>query len=370
LRQVGSSGALSARGGAALVRPPILVPVTQATPIRLTQFTPRAGCASKFTPGYLDRVLDGYAPPDADGYASSIESHDDAGFVEFGGGLLLQSVDFFTPIVDDPRRFGEIAAANALSDIYAMGGEPLTALNLVTFPCQLDPGVLREILAGGADKLEEAGARLLGGHSVQDDVPKYGVAVTGFVEADAVVRNRGAQPGDALLLTKPLGIGVLATALKRDLVTEAGIEEPLARAARLNRGARDAMRAVRPSAATDVTGYGLVGHLGEMLVDAGLGAVVRRRAVPVWEGVEELAAGGCYAAGLVANREHREGVVLADGLSGEDLLPLFDPQTSGGLLIAVPPEGVGAVVGELEARGEVAAVIGEVTDRAEIRVTA
>ena len=339
-------------------------------PVRLTQFTQKAGCASKFTPGYLERVLEGFAPADADGFASGIDSHDDAGYVAFGGALLLQSVDFFTPIVDDPRRFGQIAAANALSDIYAMGGEPLTALNLVTFPCELDPEILRDILAGGGAKLAEAGARLLGGHSVQDDVPKYGIAVTGFVEPEGLVRNRGARPGDALVLTKRLGIGILATALKHDLVGEAEIEEALSAAAHLNRGARDAMRAVGPSAATDVTGYALIGHLSEMLLDAGLGAVVPRGAVPVWEGVAELAAEGCYAAGLVANREHREAGVVADGVSEEELLPLYDPQTSGGLLIAVAEERVDALVRELEKREELAAVIGEVIDRPEIRITA
>ena len=340
----------------------------QETRVRLTQLTQKAGCASKFTPRYLEEVLSGFAPADADGFASGMDSHDDAGYISFGGGLLLQSVDFFTPIVDDPYRFGQVAAANALSDIYAMGGEPLTALNLVAFPCELDPDVLREILAGGASKLEEAGARLLGGHSVQDDVPKYGVAVTGFVEPERIVRNRGARPGDALVLTKPLGLGILVTALKRGLVGEGEIEEAVIAATRLNRGARDAMRAVGPSAATDVTGYGLLGHAGEMLLGARLGAVLRRGAVPVWDRAQELAADGCYAAGLAANREHREGDVAADGVGREELLPLYDPQTSGGLLIAVGAERLEALVAELEARGEVAAVVGEVTDEPVLRV--
>jgi selenide,water dikinase len=342
--------------------------MAETTRVRLTQLTQKAGCASKFTPAYLEQVLSGFAPVDADGFASGMESHDDAGYVAFGGGLLLQSVDFFTPIVDDPYRFGQVAAANALSDIYAMGAEPLTALNLVAFPCELDPEVLREILAGGASKLEEAGARLLGGHSVQDDVPKYGVAVTGFVEEEEVVRNRGARPGDGLVLTKPLGLGILVTALKRELVGEAEIEEAVAAAARLNRGARDAMRAVGVNAATDVTGYGLLGHAGEMLLDAGLGATFRPASVPVWRGAGELAARGCFAAGLAANREHRELDVVADGVPEEELLPLYDPQTSGGLLIAVGPDRVDRLVEELEARGEQAAVVGEVTDEAVLRV--
>src|SRR5215213_7122630 len=212
-----------------------------------------------------------------------METRDDAGYVPFGGGLLLQTADFFTPIVDDPYRFGQIAAANAFSDIYAMGGEPLTALNLVAFPCSLDLGILREILSGGQSRIEEAGARLCGGHSVQDEEPKYGLSVTGWVEEDRIVRNAGARAGDALVLTKPLGFGILTTALKRDLVTEAEIEDAVEAAATLNKGARDALRAVRVSAATDVTGYGLLGHLSEMLDASGVGAVVRRGGVPVWE---------------------------------------------------------------------------------------
>ena len=345
-----------------------LTTMAERTRVRLTQFTQKAGCASKFTPAYLEQVLSGFAPADADGFASGMESHDDAGYIAFGGGLLLQSVDFFTPIVDDPHRFGQVAAANALSDIYAMGGEPLTALNLVAFPCELDPEVLREILAGGASKLEEAGARLLGGHSVQDDVPKYGIAITGFVEPERLVRNRGARPGDRLVLTKPLGLGILVTALKRELVTEDEIEAAVEAATRLNRGARDAMRAVGPSAATDVTGYGLLGHAGEMLLGDGLGAIFSLSAVPVWEGAGDLAAEGCYAAGLAANREHREADVIADGVSDEAVLPLYDPQTSGGLLIAVAPDRVDRLVEELEGRGETAAVVGQVTAEPTLRV--
>ena len=309
-------------------------------------------------------------PADAEDFASGIETRDDAGFIAFGGGLLLQSADFFTPIVDDPYRFGQIAAANALSDIYAMGGEPLTALNLVGFPCSLDFGVLREILRGGNEKIAESGARLCGGHTVDDHEPKYGVSVTGFVTEDRVVRNRGARTGDVLVLTKPLGIGILATALRRDLLSEDEIEPAIEAAARLNRGACEAMQAVGVSAATDVTGFGLLGHLSEMLGDSGLGAVVRQTSVPVWDGVRELAADGCYAGGLVSNRDFLEERVRADGASDEALLTLYDPQTSGGLLIALSPERVPALVGELESRGDGAAVIGEVTDEPGILVAA
>ncbi len=298
-----------------------------------------------------------------------METRDDAGYVPFGGGLLLQSVDFFPPIVDDPYRFGQIAAANALSDVYAMGGEPLTAMNLVGFPGSLDLGILREILAGGQSKIEESGARLCGGHSVQDEEPKYGLSVTGFVEEDRVVRNVGARIGDALVLTKPLGFGILTTALKRDLVSESEIEEAVEAAATLNKGACAALREVAVSAATDVTGYGFLGHLSEMLEASALGAVVRGSEVPVWERAISLAAEGCYPGGLKNNREYLGDRVTPDGVGLEDLLPLYDPQTSGGLLVAVPEERAPALVRALAERDAVAAVVGEVVESETIRVT-
>ena len=304
----------------------------------------------------------------ADGFVSSMETRDDAGYVPFGGGLLLQSVDFFPPIVDDPYRFGQIAAANALSDIYAMGGEPLTAMNLVGFPGSLDLGVLREILAGGQSKIDESGARLCGGHSVLDEEPKYGLSVTGFVEEDRVVRNAGARAGNVLVLTKPLGFGILTTALKRDLVSEAEIEDAVEVAATLNKGARAALREVRVSAATDVTGYGLLGHLSEMLDASGVGAVVRRGGVPVWERSVSLASEGCYPGGLKNNREYLGEKVAPDGVGEEDLLPLYDPQTSGGLLVAVPEGRAPEFVGALERQGALAAVVGEVVEGRTISV--
>ena len=300
---------------------------------------------------------------------SGMETRDDAGYVPFGGGLLLQSVDFFTSIVDDPYRFGQIAAANALSDIYAMGGVPLTAMNLVAFPCSLDLGILREILAGGQSKIEESEARLCGGHSIQDDEPKYGLSVTGFVEEERVVRNAGAKADDVLVLTKPLGIGILTTALKRDLVSEAEIEAAVEVAASLNRGAATAMREVSVSAATDVTGFGFLGHLNEMLEASGVGAVVRRSEIPVWERAVSLAAEGCYPGGLNSNREYLGDAVRPDGVAIEDLLPLFDPQTSGGLLVAVPKERSAEFVRALKGHDTQAAVVGEVVEGSGILVT-
>jgi selenide,water dikinase len=313
--------------------------------------------------------LKGFAPTAVDGFVSGMETRDDAGYVPFGGGLLLQTADFFTPIVDDPYRFGQIAAANAFSDVYAMAGEPITALNLVAFPCSLDLGILRDILTGGQSKIEEAGARLCGGHSVQDDEPKYGLSVTGFVEEDKIVRNAGARVGDALVLTKPLGLGILTTALKRDLASEAEIEDAVEVASQLNKGARDAMREAPPSAATDVTGYGFFGHLAEMLEASGVGAVVHRSEIPVWERAVPLANDGCYPGGLKSNREYLEERVFADGVGTNDLLPLYDPQTSGGLLVAVPEERADEFVSSLEAHGESGCLVGMIVEGYGVQVT-
>jgi len=335
--------------------------MTEQAPVRLTSYCQAAGCAAKFAPADLELALAGMSPEDGAGFASSMESRDDAGWIELGDLILLQSVDFFTPVVDDPYRFGQIAATNALSDIYAMGGEPLTAMNLVCFPRELDLGILREILAGGGAKIAESGARLCGGHSVRDSEPKYGVSVSGHVDRRLLVRNRGARPGDALMLTKPLGVGIITTALKRQLASEDEVEDALDAMTRLNRGPRDAMQEVGASAATDVTGYGLLGHLFEMLGPDGLGAELRRKAVPVWDRAAMLGADGCYPGGLETNRSYLEERVSADGVSDHELLPLYDPQTSGGLLIAVDPGRVEPLKAQLTERGEAAAVIGEVT---------
>ena len=296
-------------------------------------------------------------------------TRDDAGFIPFGGGLLLQSADFFTPIVDDPYRFGQIAAANALSDIYAMGGYALTAMNLVGFPTSLDLSVLGEILEGGRSKIDESGARLCGGHSVKDDEPKYGLSVTGFVETEKVVRNAGAVEGDALVLTKPLGVGILTTALKRELISEDELEEAIEWAARLNRYAAEAMQRAGVSAATDVTGYGLLGHLSEMLDASGSGARLRLSEIPLLDRARELAADGCYPGGLKDNRSYLGEKISTDGVSGEDLLPLFDTQTSGGLLISAPQSSLPILLDSLRESGDVAAVIGEVTTGTGIAVT-
>jgi len=279
---------------------------------------------------------------------------------------LVATVDYITPVVDDPYAFGAIAAANSLSDIYAMGARPLFALNVVGFPRDTLPlDMLARILEGGAAVASEAGIGVLGGHSVDDPEPKYGLVALGLVHPDRIVANAGAQPGDRLFLTKPLGIGVLTTAIKRDLAPPAAVEQAVAAMRTLNRAAAEAMVAVGPHAATDVTGFGLTGHLLEMLRASGVGAHLRLARVPVLDGVWDLVRAGCYPGGSRRNLDHVSPSVDWGDLDDAEQLVLADAQTSGGLLIAVPAQHAEALHAELAARGTlVAAEIGEVTAEA------
>ena len=275
---------------------------------------------------------------------------------------LVQSVDFFTPIVDDPATFGRIAAANALSDLYAMGAKPLTALNLVGFPSCLEREVLVAILRGGAEKLAEAGAVLVGGHTVEDDEPKYGLAVTGLVDPARLVSTVGARPGDRLILTKPLGTGILATALKGEVIAEAQMAEAILGMETLNRAASEAMLEVGVHACTDITGFGLLGHALEMAEASGVGLVIESRSLHVYPLVLDLAAIGLVPAGSYHNREHYlPRVVDREQLQPELVDILADPQTSGGLLIAVPAERHDSLHAALRARGVTGWTIGAVT---------
>jgi len=276
---------------------------------------------------------------------------------------LVQSVDFFTPIVDDPATFGRIAAANALSDLYAMGAKPLTALNLVGFPACLEREVLVAILKGGAEKLAEAGAVLVGGHTVEDDEPKYGLAVTGLVDPARLVSTVGARPGDRLILTKPLGTGILATALKGELLDETQMAEAIRGMETLNRDASEAMLAVGVHACTDITGFGLLGHTLEMAEASRVGMVIEAGALHIYPLVLDMAAIGLVPAGSYHNREHYlPRVVNREQLQPELVDILADPQTSGGLLIAVPPERHDDLHAALRARGVTGWTIGRVTD--------
>ena len=290
---------------------------------------------------------------------------DDAGVYRLSEELaLVQTVDFFAPVVDDPYWFGAIAAANALSDVYAMGGRPLTALNITAFPSgTLSLDILAEILRGGAEKLREAGATLVGGHTIEDPEPKYGLAVTGLIHPDRIITNAGGRAGDRLVLTKPLGVGIATTAIKRGVASDRLIEQVTAQMAALNRLASEAMLEAGAHAATDITGFGLLGHLGEMVLASGLAATIRAGAVPLLPGILELAAEGIVPGGTLKNLEWLGERVVMDPAIGEPLrLILGDAQTSGGLLIAIEPSAESALLAGLRWRGVPGAVIGELGD--------
>jgi selenide,water dikinase len=277
---------------------------------------------------------------------------------------LVATVDFFTPIVDDPRDFGRIAATNALSDIYAMGARPLFALNLVGFPREhLGGGVLEEILRAAGEVAREAGIPIVGGHSIDDPEPKFGLCVIGEVAPDAIVRNSTARAGDVLVLTKPIGTGAIATALKRGLAEPAAVQAAVASMTTLNRAAAEAMLRAGASAATDVTGFGLLGHLREMARGSRLGAVVRASAVPLLPTALDLAARGILPGGTRRNFADAADAVHWDDAVPEPLrLLLCDAQTSGGLLIAIAPDRAPGLLAELRAAGLTAAEIGRMTE--------
>lgn len=290
------------------------------------------------------------------------ETMDDAAVYLLGEIAVLLTVDFFTPMVDDPYDFGRITAANALSDIYAMGGRPLTAMNLLAFPCSMDPEVVAAVLCGGAEKCREAGAVVVGGHTIDDKEPKYGLSVMGVADPDKVVRNIGALPGDVLVLTKRIGVGIMNTALKAGFETEESLSEVIASMAHLNRASAEAMVETGVRAATDVTGFGLLGHVREMAFGSACAAEIGLSAVPVWDGALEYSRAG--------TRPGRTDDVIGDLEGSVEWGPadnawkgvLADPQTSGGLLMAVAAERLGSLLAALEVRGEPAAVIGRMLD--------
>jgi selenide,water dikinase len=332
--------------------------------VRLTKVAKRAGCAAKQPPGYLFPLLSGLPQvTDPRVLVGSATADDAAVFRLDAERALVLTTDFFTPIVDDPALFGAISAANALSDVYAMGAEPLTALAIVGFPDdQLGSEVLAEILRGGAEKAKEAGIDIVGGHTIKADEPIYGLAVTGVVHPDRVVTNAGARPGDLLVLTKPLGLGIITTAAKNDEDTEGAITEAIHWMTTLNRQASEAMLEVGVHAATDVTGFGLLGHLRNLLAASGVSATVDASSVPVIAAARAYVARGIAPGGTRANhRFMTEHTNYGTGVELETQLLLCDAQTSGGLLIAVSGDRVSALLGALGRRGVAgAAIVGRI----------
>jgi cysteine desulfurase NifS/selenium donor protein len=354
----------------AAMAPPTLL--SGAGEVKLTHYTHGLGCACKLRPQALEQVLSRLPLTVDPAVLVGTDTADDAAVYRLNDEIaLVQTVDFFTPIVDDAYWFGAISAANSLSDIYAMGARPLFALNIVGFPSnRLPMHVLERILRGAADKAAEAGVSIIGGHTVDDIEPKYGLAVTGVVHPDRVVRNSTAQPGDLLVLTKPLGTGIISTAVKRGLADEAAAKQAAEMMATLNHRAADAMLEVGANACTDITGFGLLGHLRGMAVGSGVNVTLHVDPVPVLPAARTFAAADIVPGGTLNNLAFvEEQVTFAPGVSRVQQLILADAQTSGGLLISLPATNAERLLSSLQAAGVVdAAAIGQVTDRGTGRI--
>jgi cysteine desulfurase len=342
--------------------------------IRLTQFTHGLGCACKLRPQVLEKVLEKMPKPVDANVLVGTETADDAAVYRIDDKTaIVQTVDFFTPVVDDPFGFGAIAAANSLSDIYAMGARPLFALSVVGFPSNRLPiEVLEEILSGARSKADEAGIAIIGGHTVDDTEPKFGLAVSGMVDPKRIITNRSAKPGDVLVLTKPLGTGILSTGLKQGLLEREQADLLVETMARLNKDAAEAMQSVGVSACTDVTGFGLLGHLLEMMTGSGTSAVVQAGRVRFLPGVVELATSGVIPGGTVNNKDYTApSVTYEEAVSEVVRLLLNDAQTSGGLLISISRDKADRILDLMDEKGvRDAVIIGEVIqeERARIKV--
>jgi selenide,water dikinase len=333
---------------------------TTSDPVTLTQNVKAAGCAAKLGPGDLATILHRLPKFDHPDVIVGTETNDDAGVFRLRDDLaIVTTVDFFTPIVDDPFVFGQIAATNAISDIYAMGAEPRTALNIVGFPRATMPiEVLGEILRGGSEKAREAGVVVIGGHSIIDEEVKYGMAVTGEIHPDRVIRNVGVREGDALVLTKALGTGIITTALKQRTATPASMDAAIRSMTTLNATSSRIMRRFTVHACSDVTGFALLGHAQEMAAGTEVTIVLESQKLPLLPGAVELAEAGHLTGGCRRNRAYlQDKVSVADSIRPGLIEVGFDPQTSGGLLIAVPQQEAEALVRELHANGVTAAAI-------------
>lgn len=304
-----------------------------------------------------------------------IESAEDAGVYKLREDLaIVQTLDFFTPIVDDPYIFGQVAAANALSDVYAMGGKAIVAMNIICFPIKkMDISILQEILRGGLDKMREAEVLLVGGHSVEDDELKYGLSVTGVVHPAKVLTNRGAREGDKLILTKPLGTGIINTALKGEMAEEDLVAKSIKCMSSLNRKAAELMTSVEVHSCTDVTGFGFLGHACEMIEGTDVGMVIYSSSVPFFHEIQEFVEMGMVPGGLHRNREFRMHMVEVDSQCPDWMIDiLFDPQTSGGLLFSLPSQQAEGLLKKMHEEGiKEAAIVGEVVSepKGKIRVT-
>ena len=339
--------------------------MTMETDVKLTKLANCAGCGAKMGAGTLARMLEGFKSHSDSRLIVGYDKSDDASvYVIDENTALIQTTDFFPPIVDEPYLYGKIAATNALSDVYAMGGEPKLALNILCAAEGMSDEVIREILRGGYDAAYEAGAIITGGHTIKGAEPIYGLAVSGFVHPDKVLTNSSAKPGDVLILTKPLGVGILTTGAKADLTAPEVMERIYKQMATLNRAARDIMVKYPVHSCTDVTGFGLMGHSFEMAQGSGCSLHIQVDQVPYHEEALELASMGLVPAGAYRNREYAQAGVEKRRpveLAMEDIL--YDPQTSGGLLFALPKEFAEDCLAELKEQIPQAAIIGYVTEK-------
>jgi selenide,water dikinase len=329
--------------------------------VKLTKLAKCAGCGAKVGAGILAQLLEGIKVRHDPNLLVGFDRSDDASVYKVSDDLaLVQTVDFFPPIADDPYTFGAIAATNALSDVYSMGGEPKLALNIMAVPEDMPKEAVHAMLRGGYDKVYEAGALIAGGHSIYDEEPKYGLAVTGFVHPDKVLTNSGARPGDVLLLTKPIGIGVLTSAMKAQLLSAEAEEFAFRLMTTLNKSAKDAMVKYDVHACTDVTGFGLMGHLLEMAQGSDVQVLVDINGIDMIPEALEFARMGVLPAGMYRNRSFAEDSVELAGIPLEKADLLFDPQTSGGLLICVSPDDADTLWEELKTCVPSAQLIGRV----------
>jgi selenide,water dikinase len=309
------------------------------TTARLGGLEGGGGCAAKYAAGRLEELLAGFAPVASENLLVGLSPADDAAVYRLDDDrALVFTTDFFPPMVDDPTLFGAVAAANALNDVFAMGGRPLLALSIAAFPEEMPVEGVRAVLDAAAAKVEEAGALLAGGHTIRDDEPKYGLAVVGIVHPDALWRKNGARPGDALYLTKPLGTGLVLTGVRKHVLDVEELDAAAATMTELNDRAADLLRPFEPSAVTDVTGFGLFGHAHEMAERSGVRLVLEPAAFPALPGALAVARKGLRTGGDRRNREFVAGSVEIDGLAEELDILGFDPQTAGGLLVSIPSE--------------------------------
>lgn len=331
-----------------------------------------AGCASKIGQKDLHQVLDMLPRVEDPRLLVGTATADDAGVFQLTDSVtVVQTVDVFTPGVNDPYQFGRIAACNSLSDVYAMGGKPLTALSIIGFPIESLPHeVMAEIIRGGMAVLAEAGAVLLGGHSINDEEVKFGLAVTGIIDSDKIMTNANAQPGDVLVLTKPLGTGIISLAHQIGIAPEGAMDAVTTSMTTLNRVAAELMVEHGANACTDVTGFGLLGHLCQMVEESGVTAEINSAQLPLFDGVLECAKKGSYSGANERNAESVDDrVMIADSIDKATRAVLFDAQTSGGLLASIPTENAERFLEHLHARGiDAATIIGRITEKSEGRI--